>query len=82
MKKYVKPELFYENFELTQQVAICEFDSHGSLTDVDSCTFAQDLGNNIPGLVFFTDINQNCHNKAQGYCYHSSTGNLYNLFNS
>lgn len=36
MKKYVKPELFLEEFELSQSVAACGWDM--SLQDVNNCS--------------------------------------------
>lgn len=77
MKKYVKPELFYENFELTQQVATCAFDINIS----DGCGFlAEDFNATI-----FTG-NRACdillsEKDAESYCYTAGAdGNT--LFNS
>ena len=43
MKKYVKPELFYESFELTTLVASCEFDLNQAAEGV--CSFInEDMG--------------------------------------
>lgn len=36
MKKYVKPELFYENYELSQHIAACHWDLNSA--DRGSCT--------------------------------------------
>lgn len=35
MKKYVKPELFYEHFELTQHIAACGWNMQSA--DVNNC---------------------------------------------
>lgn len=79
MKKYVKPELFFESFELNQQIAVCDFDSENSLTDVDNCTFR----NLAWGEDFyFTNSNTTCTAEAEGYCYQNSTSSLYGIFNS
>lgn len=75
MKKYVKPELFYERFELSQHIADCAWE----LTNADelSCTANPDPGK-IPlpgGVTLFTsadictDLNKS--NYAD-YCYHGS----------
>ena len=56
MKKYVKPELFYEHFELSTQVAACEFDHRGTLTDKNTCTFTQD----DTDIVLFIEANTLC----------------------
>ncbi len=37
MKKYVKPELYYENFELSQHIAACGIDVNFSSGTDYSC---------------------------------------------
>ena len=87
MKKYVKPELFYEGFELSQQIAACEFSlgtkdddgiTHNS-TDKNTCGF---WGPTAVGPMFILqDDNGGCTVPYEGYCYHGSTGGA-NIFNS
>lgn len=78
MKKYIKPELIFERFELSQQIAACDFDSQGTAND-GSCSFTGQ--NTVTGeqvnIFLSTD---SCKVIAEGYCYHSSTG--YSVFNS
>lgn len=80
MKKYVKPELLYESFVLSEQIATCDYDSKGTFNDPDQCTFT---GENPAGVygVYFTDSNNTCEIKFEGYCYTNSTFGA-NLFNS
>ena len=79
MKKYVKPMLIYESFEMSQQIATCEYDSNNTNNDVVTCTFT---GPYTGDAKLFLDSNSACAVPAEGYCEHASTGNLYNLFNS
>lgn len=83
MKKYVKPELILERFELTEQIASCKFDSNNTSMDVANCWFTgsdEDFG--IGHGTYFIDSNVNCTIKFEGYCYHASTNGGLNLFNS
>lgn len=79
-KQYVKPELYFENFELSTSIAAC-----GSTTNTPSdmqCGIAV-VGY---GNVFFTGIT-GCSDKQvesdgfMGICYHQPTDTT-NLFNS
>lgn len=83
MKEYVKPELFFESFELSEQIATCKFDSNKSNMDVANCAFTgADSENLIPQGTYFTKANQACSAEYEEYCYNSGTGNSLNLFNS
>lgn len=45
MKKYVKPELFYERYELSQHIADCAWESNGNGTySADENMFGQGTG--------------------------------------
>ena len=79
MKKYVKPELFFESFELNQQIAVCEFDSENTLTNVDICTFRNLTWDET---YYFTNSNVACDAEAEGYCYQNSTSGPFGIFNS
>lgn len=83
MKKYVKPELFYESFELSQQIAACDYDHKGSLADVTVCGFTGPHPFK-PGVytTFFLDGVAACAESAEGYCITNSTNANFNLFNS
>lgn len=80
MKKYVKPELIYESFELSQRIAACDFNSENSNTDVLSCAFTG------PGpfggvMTVFNDLSICVDGSLEGYCEYVSTP-MYTLFNS
>ena len=83
MKKYVKPELFYENFELTQQVATCDYDHLDNATDPSNCGFTgdwTDINGNQMTITIFN--NSKCSFYAEEYCYHNGTGAKFSIFNS
>ena len=83
MKKYVKPELFYEHFELSQQIAACSYDLlPNTLTQAPDCLFKGDTDTMIPGKIIFLQTNTSCDVKVQKYCEHSSEDMGYNTFNS
>ncbi len=83
MKEYVKPELFFESFELSEQIAACKFDSNNSNMDVANCSFTgEDKEWSIAHGTYFIDSNKNCTTKFETYCYHASTNGGLNLFNS
>lgn len=48
MKKYVKPELFCEQFELTQHIADCAWELN--LQSLDSCLVATADPEKLPGF--------------------------------
>lgn len=79
MKKYVKPELFFESFEMSQQIAACDYDSYGTMSN-ESCTFTglnPDFGTTM--TIFLSQ--GACEVVAESYCYHNaSTG--WGVFNS
>lgn len=72
MKKYVKPELFYERYELSQQIAAnCanQMDT-STLTDKYSCGFT------VPGLswTIIDTSHQGCEvQDVENYCYFPGT---------
>lgn len=82
MKKYVKPELFYERFELTQHIAACAWDLTTSTKDTCSAQADPDFLPGLPnlfmseanGCVYTPDVYQN-------YCYHDGAQGV-NVFAS
>lgn len=81
MKAYVKPELFYESFELSQHIALCAWDMSNS-TDKQSCSALgdeKDFGM-IPAVIF-VDGNTLCNDKPEDYCYTKATNGI-GVFNS
>lgn len=82
MKPYVKPELFYENFELSQHIAACAWDMSNS-TSVENCSAASDPEWGLPGGItaFYADRSICINGPVESYCYtNGSSGN--NIFNS
>ena len=83
MKKYVKPELFYEHFEQSQQIAACDYDSEHTSAD-ESCTFTSDIDGTIifmSGCGGFNPDNKPIF-RVETYCYHNSNISPYGIFNS
>ena len=72
MKKYVKPELFYERYELTEQIADCAWEWVNS-RDENNCTLVGDSDNSKHGLAGFTIfVNSACEitdPTPEIYCY-------------
>ena len=92
MKTYVKPELYFESFELSQHIASCDFKLVNALYK-DSCqvvktgpsTAREDFGDIMGG--YFTEVTKSCQNKIgfdrfEHYCYTNGSGSLYCLFQS
>ncbi|MBQ7801719.1 MAG: hypothetical protein IJ375_05290 [Oscillospiraceae bacterium] len=83
MKKYVKPELFYERFELSQHIADCAWELQ--LASKEACIAQGDpeMGMGSLGTLFTTL--QSCYNKTdegyQAYCYTNGTAGV-NVFRS
>ena len=84
MKKYVKPELFYEHYELSQHIADCAWELTSA--DTTNCSAKADPDfQAVAGLpnLFMSD-NTSCvlnEKTYQAYCYHGSTG-AFNTFKS
>lgn len=83
MKQYVKPDLYYENFELSQHIAACGIDVNYG--DTKSCTPTLD-GTFWPGLggtnVFEAG---NCGMDISAidvYCYTTGSNEAGRTFNS
>lgn len=83
MKKYVKPELFYEHFELSEQIAACAYDLN--FTDVSSCGdkgyLGTDVGYSSDMILIGTVGVDGCVIPVEQYCYQTGQGG-YNTFNS
>ena len=83
MKKYVKPELFYEHFELSQQIAACSYDLDSTtLNEAPICVFIGDTDTMVFGKTIFLETNASCEVKAEDYCEHNGSGTGFNTFNS
>ena len=82
-KPYVKPQLYYENFELSQHIAACGWDMRNQ-ADKSNCTaLGDELNFNNPPVSLFTDTSR-CEvteDQVEGYCYEVSKGGM-GVFNS
>ena len=88
MKAYVKPDLVYENFELSDSIAVCMWDMINS-SDKDVCYAVPDAtGPVIGGQIetLFSGGNKLCQLKpemVQDYCYQPGADqNVTMVFNS
>lgn len=79
MKKYEKPRVHIERFELSQHIAACAWDMSNSKT-VEECSAMSDPGFGLdPGIQAFMD---HCSNgPLEGYCY-TNGNDGFNIFNS
>lgn len=82
MKKYVKPDLFYESFELSQSIATCGWDMSNQ-SDKNNCTALGDesVGNFPVTLFTETPRCEATEDKVENYCYEVSRGAM-GIFNS
>lgn len=65
-KKYEKPQIYIEKFELAQHIATCDFKLNN--TDVHSCEApSESLG--MEESVLFIKSNTDCKIEFEGYCY-------------
>ena len=85
MKKYVKPELFYERFELTQTIADCAWELNQSSEKACSAEADADY---LPGFVNFNLFMSDAigcvlipGTNYEEYCYHDGVQGI-NVFNS
>ena len=84
MKKYVKPELILEHYELSNTIADCAFEIQ--LSDNYSCIANGDIEDGLGGVVLFLNKDMGCKYDPgifEFYCYQngSSDGGA-NVFNS
>ena len=76
MKNYVKPELFFESYELSQNIAACGWDFKNN-SDPGSCYAEGDPGwGNPSDIKAFVDSKNGCMTNLEGYCYENSTDNV------
>ena len=83
MRKYVKPELFFESFEMSQQIAACDFDLvEGTNTDL-SCQFSGvDKNWGMFVKIFQSGCGYDDSHVVDDGCYHNSLLSPYGIFNS
>lgn len=83
MKPYVKPELFYENFELSQHIAACGIDVN--FKNENSCTPSLDPGFWGMNDTVFNEGEEKCSigiDAIEAYCYTNGATEAGKLFNS
>ena len=73
MKKYVKPELFFESYELSQNIAACGWDLNYS--SPKTCTAEGDPSWGNPKILVFTE-EAKCDSILESYCYENSADNI------
>ena len=76
MKTHGKPELFFESYELSQNIAACGWDMNQA--DPASCEATGDPGwGNPANITVFADANKECKGiNLEGYCYENSADNV------
>lgn len=80
MKAYVKPELYYENFELSQHIAACAWDMKNA-TVAENCMAIGDEEFGNGGLILFA-AGPDCNvTDFEAYCYEPSA-EAFGIFNS
>ena len=77
MKAYVKPELFYERYELSQHIANCriEVKEHG---DINSCYAVAEPDLGLGGTHYFN--NDRCESPMEDYCVTNGGDSPFNVF--
>ncbi len=73
MKEYVKPELYYESFELSQHIAGCNLTM--STMDPMNCVASGTIGDETCGS-WFVEANMLCTVKTESYCYNNASFNV------
>ncbi len=84
MKQYIKPDLYYENFELSNHVASCSVadsdeKSSTNATTGENCTYEL-----VESLTYFVSDNGLCdvkYDEFEEYCYQTGIDG-YNFFSS
>lgn len=84
MKPYIKPELFYERYEVSQHLADCAWEFQLA-SDPNTCKATADPAK-LPGLpAIFLDSGKGCVftdvKEYENYCYHTSADGI-TLFKS
>ena len=82
MKKYEKPQIYIEKFELSQHIAACAWDMSNH-DNVQTCSAVSDSNiTGIFGVVAFNDGVDVCINgELDVYCY-TTDSEGWNIFNS
>lgn len=80
MKKYVKPELILEHYELSNSIADCAFELQSG--DLNSCVANGDHEDGLGNCVLFMDKVTGCQHTPdifESYCYQNGSdgGNVF-----
>lgn len=82
MKKYVKPELFYEQFELSKHIAACAMDFVGdNKGNVDECYVIPEGGEDLGRAFNTAKEGSPCDYTPDDFCYENASPNS-STFNS
>lgn len=80
MKKYVKPELFYEDFELSQHIAGCNLTLIENTSPMNCAGIGSIDGESLDGInnngAWFVSGNGHCTVETDGYCYNNASFSL------
>lgn len=74
MKKYVKPELFYEHYELSQHIADCNFEY---IQAQGTCAAQGDVEDGNGAVLVFNSTPAPCNvlpDNLEWFCYTTSVG--------
>lgn len=78
MRKYVKPELFYEHYELSKHIADCAWELTHSNKEECSAVADPDYISEYSGMNLFMDSSNGCvlipGVNYDAYCYHGGSG--------
>lgn len=67
MKTYVKPDLFFESFELSQSIAACGYDVN--FASIETCETYTDESIYYETVLVFTADGNCVHDVEADYCY-------------
>lgn len=74
MKTYVKPELFFESFELAQHIAGCSLTMNNSVIPENCSASGTIYGVPLPeGESWFLSRTGSCTAEVEAYCYTNGT---------
>lgn len=80
MKKYVKPELFYERYELSQHIADCAWEMQYKDKEACKATADKDHWGDWNDTLFTETLECDIdYNAQQDYCYHAGEDGM-NVF--
>ena len=74
MKEYVKPELYYESFELSQHISGCNLQMQNTIEA--ACTASGTIDGIGDSNAWFVNDIEACKSWVQDFCYTNSEGSL------